>query len=72
MAGLVLKLKGYYYFLKANSDYKDKITLIQIIRGLFPKSSNMKNEHGEEETKQLGSEDFMMSDSIPAIKILKE
>ena len=38
MTGLILKLKGYYSFLKVNPDYKDKITLIQIIRGLFSRS----------------------------------
>ena len=51
MTGLTLKLKGYYSFLKLNPDYKDKLTLIQIIRGLFSKSSNMKGEHDEEESK---------------------
>ena len=48
MTGLVLKLKGYQSFLKANPDYKDKVTLIQIIRGLFSKSNNMKGQHAEE------------------------
>ena len=28
MTGLVQKFRGYYSFLKANPDYKDKITLI--------------------------------------------
>lgn len=45
MTGIVYKLKGFRSFLKANPDYKDKITLIQIIRGLFSPSSNMKGQH---------------------------
>ena len=51
MTGLVLKLQGFYNFLKVNPDYKDKVTLIQIIRGLFSRSSNMKGQH-EEQNKQ--------------------
>ena len=75
MTGLVLKLKGYYGFLKVNPDYKDKITLIQIIRGHFTKSSNMKGEHEEEENNQqarTNADELMLNDCVPALKILKE
>ena len=42
MTGIVYKLKGFRSFLRANPDYKDKVTLIQIIRGLFSQSNNMR------------------------------
>ena len=71
MTGLEQKLKGFYSFLKANPDYKDKVTLIQIIRGHFTKSHNMKGEHEEEENKQQTLE-FMLNDSVPGLKVLKE
>ena len=74
MTGIVLKLKGYRSFLKANPDYKDKVTLIQIIRGLFTTSSNMMGEHVDEDRKQQkpASEDLMLSEHVPALKVLKE
>ena len=40
--GLILKLKGYYNFLKMYPEYRDKVVLFQVIRGLFFKSDNMK------------------------------
>ena len=76
MTGIVLKLQGYYSFLKQNSDYKDKVTLIQIIRGLFTKSSNMMGEHAGDVSKQKNrtgnSEDLTLSEHVPALKTLKE
>lgn len=41
MTGLTLKLKGYYNFLKTYPEYRDKVVLFQVIRGLFTKSENM-------------------------------
>jgi len=45
MTGLILKLMGYYNFLKTYPEYKDKVVLFQVIRGLFFKSENMKGQH---------------------------
>ena len=52
MTGLVSKLKGYYNFLKMFPEYRDKVVLFQVIRGLFYKSENMQGTHREEESKQ--------------------
>mmetsp|Transcript_13219 Transcript_13219/g.17984 ORF Transcript_13219/g.17984 Transcript_13219/m.17984 type:complete len:110 (+) Transcript_13219:162-491(+) len=55
MTGLILKLKGYYRFLKTFPEYREKVVLFQVIRGLFFKSDNMKGAHEEqaaEESKQ--------------------
>ena len=49
MTGLIFKLKGYYNFLKMYPEYRDKVVLFQVIRGLFYKSDNMKGQHVEEE-----------------------
>ena len=48
MTGIILKLKGYYSFLKQFSEYRDKVVLIQIIRGLFFKSDNIEDLHAED------------------------
>jgi len=52
MTGLILKLKGYYNFLKDFPEYRDKVVLFQVIRGLFTKSENMMGQHKKEESKQ--------------------
>lgn len=52
MTGITLKLKGYYNFLKMYPEYRDKVVLFQVVRGLFVKSDNMKGQQSEEETKQ--------------------
>ena len=49
MTGLVLKLKGYYKFLKTFPEYRDKIVLFQVVRGLFFMSENMEGAHAEQE-----------------------
>ena len=51
MTGLILKLKGYYNFLKMYPEYKEKVVLFQVIRGLFFMSDNMKTGQAEEESK---------------------
>ena len=53
MTGLVLKLKIYYRFLKTYPEYREKVVLFQVIRGLAFKSDNMKGQHqAEEESKR--------------------
>ena len=42
MTGLILKLKIYYKFLKTYPEYREKVVLFQVIRGLAFKSENMK------------------------------
>ena len=42
MTGLILKLKIYYKFLKTYPEYREKVVLFQVIRGLAFKSDNMK------------------------------
>ena len=54
MTGLIFKLKGYYNFLKMYPEYRDKVVLFQVIRGLFYKSDNMKGQHTEEEETKQG------------------
>ena len=41
MTGLILKLKGYYNFLKIYPEYREKVVLFQVIRGLFFKSDKI-------------------------------
>ena len=51
--GLILKLKGYYQFLKDYPEYREKVVLFQVIRGLFFRSDNIAGEkQSEEESKQ--------------------
>lgn len=54
MTGLILKLKGYYKFLKMFPEYREKVVLFQVIRGLFFKSENMRGAHDEEEESKQG------------------
>lgn len=42
--GLILKLKGYYQFLKDYPEYREKVVLFQVIRGLFFRSDNIAGE----------------------------
>lgn len=79
MTGIILKLKGYYNFLKIYPEYRDKVVLFQVIRGLFFKSDNMKGEHEEEESKlssqqSEGGRDKsgMMIDHVASLKALNK
>ena len=52
--GLILKLKGYYQFLKDYPEYREKVVLFQVIRGLFFRSDNMAGEQQSEEDIKQG------------------
>ena len=52
--GLILKLKGYYQFLKDYPEYREKVVLFQVIRGLFFRSDNMAGEQQSEEDNKQG------------------
>ena len=76
LTGISLKLKGYYNFLKVHPEYRDKVVLFQVIRGLFLKSENMKGEHPSEESKQgqgrasANQNAMLLTDSCESLKQL--
>lgn len=78
--GLILKLKGYYKFLKMYPEYRNKVVLFQVIRGLFKKSDNMQGSGGsEEESKQgqgrssnVDKSTIWLTDQVESLKTLNQ